>query len=64
MKYIVDYPFRGGTYGVLIDAENWDEASERIRSIGNYGTVKGEYVMTIPGHLGWLARLLVWMKNL
>ncbi len=63
-KYVVEYPFGNSRWGLLIDARSWEEAEERIKRIGAFGRVVGSDVTTIPASLGFVAKLLVWWRNL
>lgn len=61
--YIIDYPFQGARWGATIKAASFDEAKARIEAMGAFGRVQGELMATIPGALGPLAWLWVWLGN-
>jgi hypothetical protein len=63
-RYLVEYSFGNSTYSIVIPARSWEEAQERIKRIGAFGRVIGSDVMTVPASLGWLAKLIVWWRNI
>lgn len=62
-KYICEYVFNGEKYGLTIPAKSWEEAEKRLKEIGK-GNVLGIETVTIHYKLGWIAKILVWLKNL
>lgn len=63
--WLVDYPFDGVSFSILVRARTADEARARINAIGNHGVVMGELMATIPATpgSGWFARAFCWWKN-
>jgi hypothetical protein len=60
--YLCEYSFEGDRYCLEIPAKSWKEAESRLRRI-SYGSVTGEIQAILPVQLGWLARLIVWVKQ-
>lgn len=63
-RFLVEYTFGNERYSLVIPARSWAEAEERIKRIGAFGRVVGCNVTTFPAPLGWLAKLVVWWRNL
>lgn len=63
-EYAAEYPFDNRRWGLTIHARSWEEAEERLRRIGAFGRVIGSDVTAFPASMGWLAKLLVWWRNL
>lgn len=61
--YVISYRFQGANWGTTIKATSADEAKSRIEQMGAFGTVDGELMASIPGPLGPIARLWVWLAN-
>jgi hypothetical protein len=60
--YLCEYSFEGNRYSLEIPAGSWKEAECRLRRI-SYGIVAGEIKATLPVQLGWMAKLVVWLKQ-
>lgn len=63
-RFLIEYQFGNDRYSFVLPARSWAEAEERLKRIGILGRVVGSDVVTVPGSLGWLARLLTWWRNL
>lgn len=68
--FAVDYNHNGKTYRLTLWAESWDDAQNRLRSIGGNGRVVGSDVqqfrpngLTLPITVLWV-RLVCWWRNL
>ena len=59
--YLCEYSFEGNRYSLEIPAQSWKEAESRLRRI-SYGKVSGELKAVLPVRLGWLAKLIIWVK--
>ena len=67
-RFICSYPYRGRTFDVYIDAEDFEDAEARRFALA-LGKIEGIWVATIPYEVGpmrtgWLVRLVVWLRNL
>ena len=47
MPFCITYRHEGKSWGITIDAENWEDAGRRLRSIGMTGQVDGELVDSV-----------------
>jgi len=63
-RFLIEYQFGNERYSFVLPARSWEEAQERLKRIGTFGSVVGSDVVTIPGSLGWFARLMTWLRNL
>ncbi len=57
-QFACEYRHNGSTWGLVIWADDWEDAQRKLRSIGTNGCVIGSDVhkVTMPN---WLARLLI-----
>lgn len=58
--YVCSYNYYGKPYSIEIQAESFEEAEKRLRSIGFNGKVDGELVTKVPVLVGqtWLQKLI------
>ena len=68
--YMINYNHKGKTYCFTLGADDWEDAQERLRSIGYNGEVVGSGVqtyrtnpVTLPFVALWVP-LLTWWRNL
>lgn len=61
--YLCEYSFEGDRYSLEILAKSWSEAEAKLRRM-SYGKVVGKIDMVMPVQAGWIAKTLVWLKNL
>jgi hypothetical protein len=59
--YLCDYWYQGKQWCIEIPASSWEDAQKRLRSLSQ-GKVVGKIEAVIPGKLGFLAKLIVWLK--
>ena len=59
------YEFQGKQYGLEVPARTAEEASERLRAIGLYGSVDGKLMGVIPAGpgVGLYVRFVCWWRN-
>lgn len=63
-KFLCEYRFNGGTYGVTIVARSWDDAQDHLNAIGHWGKVVGSDPILIPVPAGGLLlRLWNWFRG-
>lgn len=60
--YLCEYSFEGDRYSLEIPAKSWKEAEAKLRRIA-YGHISGEIKAVIPVQIGWLAKVIVSLKN-
>lgn len=62
-QFIVSYNHDGASWGVTIWAKDEADCKRRMYAI-SVGQVDGELMMTIPGSVGFLAPIIVRLRNL
>lgn len=62
MKFCAHYHYRGETWSLIIDADDWEDARERCKKLGL--TPDGELIGTFPAYFGWFARSFVFIRNM
>lgn len=62
-RYLLSYRHRGAEYNLLLHADSFEDARERVKSLA-WARVEGEHFVSIPAHSGWMAALFVWIANL
>jgi hypothetical protein len=62
-KFLFSYRYQGDEYSFDIPAETQKEAEFRLKQMQT-AKYDGEVMATVPAELGWLAKLVVWWKNL
>jgi len=60
--YTCSYWHDHAQWGLTIYARDWDDALARCHKLGL--RLDGEVQAVIPARSGWLARLIVWFRNL
>lgn len=62
--YLFSYPHEGSHWSLEIMARNEADAKARLQMIANYGIYDGELIAKLPASVGWIARIVVAMRNL
>lgn len=60
--YLCEYFYGGSRWSIDITANSYEEAEAKLRSLSR-GKVIGVVKASIPAHLGWIAKLIVAVKN-
>jgi hypothetical protein len=67
-KFLATYRHRGSEYSLIIPADSWRDAEEKLRALSQ-GKIIGSDVQSIPVNaitlpfVGPLGRFLVWWRN-
>lgn len=68
--FLIEYHHRGSQCGFQMGADSWDDAQDRLRSIGANGRVIGSNVsslranaVTLPFAAAW-STIVCWFRNL
>ena len=61
--YMFDYYHDGSWWSIDICARSIEDARERLNKLPQ-AKLAGEVYLTLPVELGWLAKLIVWWRNL
>jgi hypothetical protein len=61
-RYECRYYHGGKWWSVEIMAPDWADAEARVAKLGSL-QLQGEIVAQFGPHYGWLARLIVWIRN-
>lgn len=60
--FVVHYRYDGAEWGIQIPARSFEDAQARLVRL-QYGTVKGELVMTLPAYTGPLTAIITGFRN-
>lgn len=65
ITYTCSYQFGGRRHVIHIRAQDWTDASRRLRAIGMTAQVDGELIAEIPLERpdGWLTQLRCWIGH-
>mgnify|MGYP000997959521 CR=1 FL=1 len=61
-KYMIDYQINGQNWSVIIQANSWSDASNRLAAIKRNGHIAGEVAVSIPVP-GVTERIMSWFKK-
>lgn len=63
--YLIDYPWRDGTYMLAVKADSASEAMDRVRQAANHGRCNTPHGATpLAINARWYANAVVWLQNL
>lgn len=61
--YLCEYSYEGKRWSLTIMAASQDDAEARLKRLA-YGKVIGELKATIPVKYGWIAKAMVFLRNI
>jgi hypothetical protein len=61
--FACSYAHDGAEWGLTIHAYDFADAEARIKKLG-FLRLNGEVKLVVPHKLGWVAKLVCWLRNL